>query len=169
MAGYYACGAFICPKIDIFLFLEEYICYENLIKHFGEALLLSFLREIRKIHISQHTTNPTIRLMRPAKTQIRLRIRAVWSEHSLIACAFYFIQIIQRGMNVTPWRIGWMYRLIFLCWSHRSYRRFWRALTRISSLRAMKFLSQPSKLKVFTCPRRSRASWTSRAWCFPVS
>ena len=31
----------------------------------------------------------TIRLERPAKTQIRLRIRAVWSESSLIACAFY--------------------------------------------------------------------------------
>ena len=39
--------------------------------------------------MSQHTTKPAIRLVRPAKTQISLRIRAVWSESSLIACAFY--------------------------------------------------------------------------------
>ena len=29
-------------------------------------------------HLSQRMTKPTIRLMRPAKTQISLRIRAVW-------------------------------------------------------------------------------------------
>ena len=49
-------------------------------------------------HLSQRT-KPTIRLVRPAKTQISLRIRAVWSESSLIACAFHCLQAIQRGIN----------------------------------------------------------------------
>ena len=37
--------------------------------------------------------------MGPAKIQISLRIRAVWSESSLIACAFYSLQAIQNGIN----------------------------------------------------------------------
>ena len=49
--------------------------------------------------LSQRTTKPTIRLTRSAKTRISLRIRAVWSESSLIACAFYSLKAIQRGMN----------------------------------------------------------------------
>ena len=34
--------------------------------------------------MSQRTRKSTIRLVRPAKTQISLRIRAVWSESSLL-------------------------------------------------------------------------------------
>ena len=62
--------------------------------------------------MSQRTTKPTIRHVRLAKTQISLRIRAVWSESSLMACAFYSPLAIQRGVNENPWHTGWMYRLI---------------------------------------------------------
>ena len=62
---------------------------------------------------------PTIRLERPAKTQISLRIRAVWSESSLIEDAFYNLQVIQRGIKENPCRTGWMYGLIwvFACYT----------------------------------------------------
>ena len=77
--------------------------------------------------LSQRMTKPTTRLVRSSKTQIRLRIRAVWSESSLIACAFYSLQTIQRGMNenlpILGGCTGWS-----LCWSHRFYYRFYRAL-----------------------------------------
>ena len=43
--------------------------------------------------MSQRTTKPTKRLVRPAKTPISLRIHAVWSESSLITCAFYSIHL----------------------------------------------------------------------------
>ena len=45
---------------------------------------------------------PTIRLMRPAKT-----------ESSLIACAFDSLQAIQRGVNMSPCHIECIYRQIF--------------------------------------------------------
>ena len=57
-----------------------------------------------------------------------LRIRAVWSGSLLIACAFYRLQGIQKGLNKNPCHNGWMYRLICHCWSHRSCCRFCRAL-----------------------------------------
>ena len=60
---------------------------------------------ISKCHASQRTTKSTIRLVRQAKTEINLRIRAVRSESSLIACSFY--------------------------WIHRSYCRFCRALAQL--------------------------------------
>ena len=52
--------------------------------------------------------------MRPAKTQISLRICAVWSASSLIACDFYSLRAIQRGMNKNPCHTGWMHRLIWV-------------------------------------------------------
>ena len=55
-----------------------------------------------------------MRLVRPAKTQISLRIRAVWSESSLIACAFNSLQAIQRGINKNLCHTVWMYRLIWV-------------------------------------------------------
>ena len=59
------------------------------------SVSLSFLNWI-KTEMSQRTTKPTIRLMRPAKSQINLRICAVWSESSLIVhvCVFYSLQAI---------------------------------------------------------------------------
>ena len=63
-------------------------------------------------------TKPTIRLVQPAKTQIRLHICTVWSESLLIASAFYSFHAIQRGMNETPCHGGWMYRLIWVFAGH---------------------------------------------------
>ena len=68
---------------------------------------------------SQRMTKPSIRLVRPAKTQISLRIRADWSESLPVACAFYSLRAVQRGMNKNP---------LSLCWSHMSYCGFCRAL-----------------------------------------
>ena len=56
--------------------------------------------------------------LRPAKTQISLRIRAVWSESSLIACVFYSLRAIQRVINKTPCHTRWMYRLIWVFAGH---------------------------------------------------
>ena len=50
----------------------------------SRKIILHFTFETR---VSQRTTKPT-RLVRPAKTQISLRIRAVWSESLLIVFAF---------------------------------------------------------------------------------
>ena len=62
----------------------------------------------KAIHqVIQCTTKPTVRLVRPAKTQISLRIRTVWSESSLIACKFYSLQAIQRGINENPCCTVW--------------------------------------------------------------
>ena len=58
------------------------------------------------------STNPTIRLVWPVKTQISLLICTVWSESLLIVCAFYSLQAIQRGLNENPWHTGWICRLI---------------------------------------------------------
>ena len=63
--------------------------------------------------MGQCTTKPTIRLVWRAKTQIRLRICAVWSESLLITCAFYSSGL-SRGINKNPCHIGWIYRLIWV-------------------------------------------------------
>ena len=59
--------------------------------------------------------------MRPAKTLISLRIRAVWSESSLIACAFSRLRDIQREINKKPCHTGWMYRLISVFSGHTDF------------------------------------------------
>ena len=64
-------------------------------------------------HMSKPTATPTIRLVRPAKTQFSLHIRAVYSESSLIACAFYSLRI-----NENLCYTGWMYRLIWVFAGH---------------------------------------------------
>ena len=53
------------------------------------------------------------------QSKISLRIRAVLSEPSLIACAFYRLQAIQRGMNEKPCHTAWMYRLIWVFVGHK--------------------------------------------------
>ena len=88
--------------------------------HFSKV---SFLLEP---NLNQRTTKLTIRLVRPAKTQISLRIRAVWSESLLSTCVFYSLRAIKRGIKETPWQTGWLYGLICLCRSHRFYGRFCR-------------------------------------------
>ena len=69
--------------------------------------------------------------MRPAKTQISLRIYTVWSESSVIACAFYSLQAIQRGMNEKPCYTWWVYRLIWVFAGRPSSCRFCQALVQI--------------------------------------
>ena len=76
------------------------------------------------LNMSQCTIKATVRLVRPAKTQISLRIRAVWRESSLIVCAYCSIRAIQRGINEPlPY---WVDVQVdpSLCWPHRSYCRF---------------------------------------------
>ena len=88
--------------------------------------------------MSQHTTKPTIRLVRPAKTQISVCICTVWSESLQSACAFYSRQAIKRGINKNPCiskntcRTGWMYRLIrIFAVTQKSYCRFCPVLIRM--------------------------------------
>ena len=59
------------------------------------------------LYFSQRTTKPTISLVRPAKTQINLHIRTVWSESSLIAYALYSSQAIQREIYKNSCYTGW--------------------------------------------------------------
>ena len=66
--------------------------------------------------MSQCTKKPTIRHVWPAKTQISLRIRAVWSESSLIACAFYSLRAVKRGINTKNCHTGGDIQA-HLCWS----------------------------------------------------
>ena len=70
-----------------------------------------------RTYLSQRTSKSR-RLVRPAKTQISLRIRAVWSVSSLIACAFYSLRAIQRGLNKNPCYTRWMYRLVWVFAGH---------------------------------------------------
>ena len=72
---------------------------------------LTFSKRAKNSHLSQCTTKPTIRLMLPVKTQISLHIHTVWSESLLIACVFYSLRAIQRGIKENPCHTGWMYRL----------------------------------------------------------
>ena len=50
--------------------------------------------------------------------QISLHICAVWLESSLIACAFYSLRAIQRGINKISCHTGWVYRLICVFIGH---------------------------------------------------
>ena len=78
----------------------------------------------RSLYLSQCPTKPTIRPVRPAKTQI---IHAVWSESSLIACLLLppgypkrdKRESLPHGMDVQA--------DLSLCWLNRSYCRFCRA------------------------------------------
>ena len=63
-------------------------------------------------------TKPTMRLVQPARTQISLPIHAVWSESSLMACAFYSLRAIQRGMNKNPCHTGCIFWLIWVFCGH---------------------------------------------------
>ena len=77
--------------------------------------LYSILCEWKYKH--QRTTKPMIRRVRSAKTQISLRIRAVWSESSLIACLLYPPGY-QTGIKENPCYTGWMYKLIWVFAGH---------------------------------------------------
>ena len=100
-----------CVQETVSHILFHAICMPSKL-HFGH-LSCTDLR-----HMSQRTTKPTIRLVRPAKIQISLLIRAVWSESSLIACVVYSLRAIWRGINEKPCHTEWMYRLIWVCAGH---------------------------------------------------
>ena len=107
--------------------------FDNLIL----TLLLTSATFFFSGEMSQCTTKPTKRLSRLAKTQISLRIRAVWSESSLIAFAFYNPHppsYPKRGTLATPETLATLNGCTgrCLCWSHRSYCRFCRALVQFS-------------------------------------
>ena len=65
--------------------------------------------------------------MRPARTQISLRIRAVCSESLLITRTFYSIQASEKGIIENLWHTGCTLYL-GLCWSHRSHCKFCHTL-----------------------------------------
>ena len=114
-------------------------------------------------------TNPKIKLVRPAKTQISLRIRAVWSESSLIACAFYSLQSIQWGIYENPCRTGWLYRLLWALAGHTVLSFY------VQNLIASNFSCDHSKHKPYErrshciCEQqRFRQAWSSIVRIFSV-
>ena len=71
--------------------------------------------------MSQRTTKHTLRLVRPAETQISLRIRAVWSER---LCWSYVPPGYPKRYKLNPLKY-WLdvQADLSLCWSHGSYCR----------------------------------------------
>ena len=69
---------FIGSKLHIVFFICEERC-----------IWLEWIDSIWVIQMSRDMRFPTMWFVRPAKAQISLRIRAVWSEPLLVACIFY--------------------------------------------------------------------------------
>ena len=67
--------------------------------------------------MSQRTTKPTIRLMRPAKTQISLSISTVWSVFPDGMCLLRPLSYPTRHKR-DPCHAGLMYRLIWVIADH---------------------------------------------------
>ena len=84
----------------------------RLLKILPRVLSVKTIAVVYDLQMIQHTTKPAIRLVRPAKAQISLRIRAALSESLLIACILYSLQAIQRGINKNPCHTGRTHRLI---------------------------------------------------------
>ena len=111
------CVCASCSESSLAVLVRSYVfwnCGSDYLSVFLSWTFLAVSTDIQKeikYEMSQRTTKPTIRLLRSAKTQISLRICAVWSEYSLIAYAFYSLQATQRGLN--PCHTGLMYRLIW--------------------------------------------------------
>ena len=122
--------------------------------------------------MSQRTITHIVRLVRPAKTQISLRLRASWSESSLITCTLYNLWAIQRGINENPCHTGWMFRLIwvfaghtglfvgFVRWLKLYYRTIWIATSenapsdmcaQWSAVWSESSLGAPIRRYVFSC------------------
>ena len=105
-------------KNVFFFFFFFFLCNKYMLAFNKGAILYASLQSIfcivdaHVVYLSQRTTKPTIRLVRPSKTQIRLRECAVWSESLLIACAFNSLRTIQRGINDNPCNTRRMYVLV---------------------------------------------------------
>ena len=109
----------------------------------------------RNYVLSQRTTKPTKRLVRPGNTDQPAHSRSQICLRWLHVPSRTSIRAIQRGMNENFSHTGWMYRLI--CWSHRSYCRSCRALARISEENVCFLTNASSKtpgpevIKLFSC------------------
>ena len=78
------------------------------------------LTEKQDWYISQRTTKAT-RLLRPAKTQISLRIRAVWLVFADCMCLLQHLGYTKRGAGKPmPYWVD-VQAALSLCWLHRSY------------------------------------------------
>ena len=91
---------------------SHWLCYRTSASRID--LYLNPLYSAYTNEYNQRTTKPTIILVWPTKTLIRLRGCACWSDSSLIACAFYSLQAIRRWINENPCRARWMYRLVWV-------------------------------------------------------
>ena len=98
--------------MNTFLFLLS--IYSRIINLFYNSLILEFVPVKLIKDLSRLMTKPTKRHVRPAKTQISLGIRPVWSESSLSAGR-------KLGSLATHWahsedsdQTGWMPRLIWV-------------------------------------------------------
>ena len=73
---------------------------------------ISFLSKAMSMLISQHTTNLQSDLCDQQRFRSSACVSAQSIQSSLIACAFYSLRAIQRGINENPCHTWWMYRLI---------------------------------------------------------
>ena len=77
------------------------------------------------------SAKPTIRLVRPAKTQIRLRRCVVWSVLADHTCPLQPLGYPKRAKREPlPYWVD-VQADLSLCWLHRSFCRFWCALAHI--------------------------------------
>ena len=106
----------------------------------NHADILSIFRTLSVVQQYMHlrTTKPTTRLRRPAKAQISLRVRGVWSDSSLIACAFYKANLVIPG-GCTGWTESF--------WPHRSYCRFFSCAGQRMT-KPTKWHVRPAKTKI---------------------
>ena len=112
----------------VLIFTQKHFAEARLIWNSQVCLLISFTHLtgalfgiIESLCIwASARQEPTIRLVRPAKTQISLRMRAVWSDSSLIACVYYSLRLSKEGQT-SSCHTGWMYRLIWAFAGHTGF------------------------------------------------
>ena len=84
--------------------------------------------EIQNMKMSQLMTKPTMRLVRPAETQISMSICTVWSVFADRMCLLRPPGYPKRDKREPlPYWVD-VQAALSLCWSHRSYCRFCHAL-----------------------------------------
>ena len=92
MYSYIIYHYFLCRPPAKLPFLAIKMSYVNLLHNNINSDFVLVWRgdsDLSPVHMSQRTIKPTIRLVQPVKTHIRLRIRTVWSESSLIVCLLH--------------------------------------------------------------------------------
>ena len=107
---------------------DQTACHSS-VTEFPSAYLQKILKATKTTtNNSQRTTKPTIRLVRPAKAQISLRIRAVWSVFADRMCLLQPPGYPERDQREPLPNWVDVQAELSLCWSHRSYCSFCRAL-----------------------------------------